>query len=93
MIAGLVASVDQGEQQREFLAMMSSTDGTIETWPRSLREFSMAFKAGNKQDSDSPNFIEAVTGEHGEQYREAMGSEMIFEEGNYMESNAKKSSS
>jgi len=77
MIAGLVASVDQGEhQQREFLAMMSSTDGTIETWPRSLREYPMAFKAGNKQDPDSPNFMEAVTGEHGEQYRHAMDSEM-----------------
>jgi len=31
MIAGLVACVDQREhKQREFLAMMSSTDGTIE---------------------------------------------------------------
>ncbi len=77
MIAGLVASVDQGEhQQREFLAMMSSTDGTIDNWPRSLREYSMAFKAGNKQDPDSPTFMEAMNGEHGEQYREAMGSEM-----------------
>jgi len=32
MIQGLVSSVNQREehQQREFLAMMSSTDGTIE---------------------------------------------------------------
>ena len=40
MIAGLVACVDQREHmQREFVAMMSSTDGTIENWPRSLREY------------------------------------------------------
>jgi len=49
MITGLVASVDQREHlQREFLAIMSSTDGTIENWPRSLREYPMAFKAANK---------------------------------------------
>jgi len=35
MIQGLVSSVNQREehQQRVFLAMMSSTDGTIENWP------------------------------------------------------------
>jgi len=44
MIAGLVACVDQREHmQREFVAMMSNTDGTIENWPRSLREYPAAF--------------------------------------------------
>jgi len=42
MMAGFVHCVDQREHlQREFLAMMSSTDGTIENWPRSLREYPM----------------------------------------------------
>jgi len=77
MIEGLVDSVHQWEyQQRELLAMMSSIKGTIETWPQSLREYPKAFKAGNNKDPDLPNFMEAMTGEHGEEYQEAMDSEM-----------------
>ncbi len=54
MIAGFVACVGQREHvQREFLAMMSSTDGTIYNWPRSLREYPMVFKAGNKQENSN----------------------------------------
>jgi len=41
-------------KQRELLAMMSSTDGTIENRPRSLREYPTAFKTGNEKDPDSP---------------------------------------
>ncbi len=76
MIQGLVSSVNQREehQQREFLAMMSSTDGTIENWPWSLWEYSTAFKAGYKSDPDSPNFMEEMNGEHSKEYwEEAMG--------------------
>jgi len=77
MIARLVACVDQREHlQREFLAMMSSTDGIIENWPRSLREYPMAFKTGSKKDPDSPTFMEAMNGKYGEEYREAMRVEM-----------------
>jgi len=77
MIAGLVACVDQREHmQREFVAMMSSTDGTIESWPRSLREYAAAFKAGAKADPDSPMFMEAIYGEYREQYMEAMDIEV-----------------
>ena len=36
----------------------------------------MAFKAGAKKDPDSPTFMEAIHGEHGEEYREAMVIEM-----------------
>jgi len=77
MIAGLVASVDQREHmQREFLAMMSSTDGTIENWPRSLREYPQVFKAGSKKDPNSPTLVEAMNGKYCEEYWEAMGVEM-----------------
>jgi len=58
MIAGLVTCVDQMEhKQRELLAMMSSTDGTIENRPRSLREYPTAFKTGNEKDPDSPKSL------------------------------------
>jgi len=61
MIAGLVTCDDQVEhQQREFLAMMSSTDDTIENWPRSLREYPMDFRAGTNQDPGSSSFMEAI---------------------------------
>ena len=77
MIEGLIASIDQREHiQREFLAMMSSGDGTIENWPRSLREYPAAFKAGQKRVPDSPNYMEAMNGPHGDEYREAMSVEM-----------------
>ena len=77
MIQGLVTCVNQREhQQREFLAMMSSTNGTIKNWPQLLQEYPTAFKAANKSDPDSPNFMEAITGEHSEEYLEAMGIEM-----------------
>ena len=73
MIQGLVACADQREhQQHNFLAMMSSSDGTIENWPRSLQEYPMAFKAVKNHDPDSPNFMEAINGEHGDDYKEAM---------------------
>lgn len=62
--------------QREFVAMMSSTDGTIDNWPRSLREYPAAFKAGGKADPDSPTFMEAMNGEFREQYLEAMDVEV-----------------
>jgi len=48
LIPGLVACEDQREhKQREFLVMMSSTDGTIEKWPRPLKEYPRVYKAGN----------------------------------------------
>jgi len=73
LIPGLVACEDQREhKQREFLVMMSSTDGTIEKWPRPLKEYPRVYKAGNKNDSDSPTFMEAMNGEHGEEYGEAI---------------------
>jgi len=37
---------------------------------------SNSFGAGNKSDPDSPNFMEAITGEHSEEYLEAMGIEI-----------------
>jgi len=49
---------------------MSSTDGTIKNWPQSLQEYLTAFKADYKSDPDSPNFMEAMNGEHGEEYWE-----------------------
>ncbi len=41
-----------------------------------LQEYPTAFKAGYKSDPDSPNFIEAMNGEHDVEYWEAMGIEM-----------------
>ena len=77
MIQGLVASVNQREhQQPDFLAMMSSQDGTIDSWPRSLWQYPQAFKAGTKKDPDLPNYLEAMNGEYGEEYHEAMSIEM-----------------
>jgi len=55
---------------------MSSTDETIENWPRSLREYPVTFNAGNKKDPDSPTFMDALNGKYGEEYRDAMGVEM-----------------
>jgi len=47
----------EGASKRQFLAMMSSDNGTIKNWPQSLREYPTAFKAGNRSDPDSLNFI------------------------------------
>jgi len=77
MIEGLVSCVHQREhQQRKFLAMMSSANGTIKNWSQSLCAYPKAFQAGYKSNPDSTNFMEAMNGEHDEQYQEAMGIEM-----------------
>jgi len=49
MIQGLVTCVNQREhQQREFLAMMSSTNGTINNWPQLLQEYLQLLKQVTK---------------------------------------------
>ena len=54
----------------------------------------MAFKAGAKKDPDSPTLMEAIHGEHGEEYREAMVVERsAFAKGHYLEGCAKEPNS
>jgi len=77
MIKGLVSCVNQREhKQREFLAMMSSTNWTSKNWPQSLSEYPTAFKAGYKSDPVSQNFFKVINREYGEEYQKAMGIEM-----------------
>jgi len=55
--------------------MMPSTNGTIENLATIIMQVPKGFQS-RLHDLDSSNFMEAMNGEHGEEYREAMGIEM-----------------